>query len=192
MHQLRHNKTYHKTHFMSGTNCYILQQHGAILRELKTTNIRKNKSCSSSSRSSSNSSIFNCSSNTYCCYILQQHDAIFRKLKTTNIHKSKTCRTSRSSSTSSRSSSRRSRSSNSNSNSSNCNCSSSTYCSCSSRDLLQLNLELWNMKSLIILSVYNRNSLLLFRIVLPVCILVPLCNVTLHFCRYDCWQLQWQ
>jgi len=35
MQYLRHNTTYHRTHFMSGTNCYIFQQHGDVLREFK-------------------------------------------------------------------------------------------------------------------------------------------------------------
>ena len=54
---------------MSGTNCYIFQQHYDILRELKQQNIRTFKICvgsrSSSNRSSSNinSSVCNCSSN---------------------------------------------------------------------------------------------------------------------------------
>ena len=33
------NTGLHRTHFMSGTNCYKFQQHGAILRDLKTNKI---------------------------------------------------------------------------------------------------------------------------------------------------------
>jgi hypothetical protein len=34
MHQLKYNKTYHKTHFILGTNCYTLRHQVAILIKL--------------------------------------------------------------------------------------------------------------------------------------------------------------
>ena len=33
MHQLKYNKIYHKTHFISGVNSYMFQHQGAIIRE---------------------------------------------------------------------------------------------------------------------------------------------------------------
>jgi len=32
MHQLKHNKTHHKTHFILGTNCHMLRHVGGIFR----------------------------------------------------------------------------------------------------------------------------------------------------------------
>ena len=50
---------------MSGTNCYIFQQHYDILRELETTKYSLDQNCVSSSSSSSSSSI----NNNNCCSI---------------------------------------------------------------------------------------------------------------------------
>jgi len=33
MHQLKYNKTQHKTHFILGTKCYMLRHEGAIFRK---------------------------------------------------------------------------------------------------------------------------------------------------------------
>jgi hypothetical protein len=77
LHQSMHNTTNNRTHLMSGTECYILQQHGAIFRKLKQQKFLKSKTCSNSSSSSrsssnsnsnsnSNSSVCNSSSNSYC------------------------------------------------------------------------------------------------------------------------------
>jgi len=43
MHQLKYNKTEHKTPFILGANSYMFRHQGAIFRELITTNNRKFK-----------------------------------------------------------------------------------------------------------------------------------------------------
>ena len=38
MHQSKHNKTDHKTHFISGANCYMFRYQGAIIWKIFSKN----------------------------------------------------------------------------------------------------------------------------------------------------------